>query len=435
MANPEARFYISATDQTAAALRSAETGLRRLGSSVTQVRGAFRALGVALSARAIARWVQDAIQVEKLTADQAAAIDAASAAMRGLHAEFQGLARTAATELAPALEHAAKWWREFLFPTNQEKAQDRIAEINDRVSELTRTLRSLETGKQTEIKILRAEQFRQEIRSLGEEMKRLQAVANEPVGTNAGEFELIDINAIKAKRQELKQLPKFDAYAIAGISEEDLRRASDLTEHMRTETERTIAAWRDAQRLFEIGAIDEQTLNRFGDSLLEPIEVAAKRIKKFKDESKGDTLEWARDLGQGLRSAFADWLVDGQFKFKEFLKRLAAEWLAAKIFKDIDKIFNKGGDDSVLGTIFGGARASGGPVAAGRAYLVGEQGPELFTPSMSGQIIPNGAGGIVQHFHVQAGLPPQWEVQLGGVSRLAAQAAHDAVMNRLGGRR
>jgi hypothetical protein len=36
-----------------------------------------------------------------------------------------------------------------------------------------------------------------------------------------------------------------------------------------------------------------------------------------------------------------------------------------------------------------GARASGGPVSAGKNYLVGERGPEIFSPSSSGSIIPN----------------------------------------------
>lgn len=36
-----------------------------------------------------------------------------------------------------------------------------------------------------------------------------------------------------------------------------------------------------------------------------------------------------------------------------------------------------------------GRNADGGPVAAGRTYLVGEQGPELFTPNQSGGIVPN----------------------------------------------
>lgn len=43
---------------------------------------------------------------------------------------------------------------------------------------------------------------------------------------------------------------------------------------------------------------------------------------------------------------------------------------------------------------FRGARANGGPViSGGGAYLVGEKGPELFTPSSSGNITPNNALG------------------------------------------
>jgi phage-related minor tail protein len=37
--------------------------------------------------------------------------------------------------------------------------------------------------------------------------------------------------------------------------------------------------------------------------------------------------------------------------------------------------------------------ASGGPVSPGGAYVVGEQGPELFKPSSAGTIIPNSALG------------------------------------------
>lgn len=42
----------------------------------------------------------------------------------------------------------------------------------------------------------------------------------------------------------------------------------------------------------------------------------------------------------------------------------------------------------LLGSLVGGqpGRATGGPVAPGRAYLVGERGPELFVPTASGRI-------------------------------------------------
>jgi hypothetical protein len=51
--------------------------------------------------------------------------------------------------------------------------------------------------------------------------------------------------------------------------------------------------------------------------------------------------------------------------------------------------FAKGG---VVG--YGGARAMGGPVAAGYAYTVGERGAETFIPNRSGTIVPHGGGGV-----------------------------------------
>jgi phage-related minor tail protein len=43
-----------------------------------------------------------------------------------------------------------------------------------------------------------------------------------------------------------------------------------------------------------------------------------------------------------------------------------------------------------------GGRAAGGPVAEGETYLVGEQGPELFTPYANGSISPNNAPGVAR---------------------------------------
>lgn len=46
------------------------------------------------------------------------------------------------------------------------------------------------------------------------------------------------------------------------------------------------------------------------------------------------------------------------------------------------------------------ARAAGGPVSSGQPYMVGERGPELFVPSTSGGIVPNGRAGIVQNITI-----------------------------------
>ena len=64
-----------------------------------------------------------------------------------------------------------------------------------------------------------------------------------------------------------------------------------------------------------------------------------------------------------------------------------------------------------VGGIFGGGKASGGSVAGGTTYLVGEQGPELFTPSSAGYIVPNnklasGGGGNVINVTVNGAVDP-----------------------------
>lgn len=73
-------------------------------------------------------------------------------------------------------------------------------------------------------------------------------------------------------------------------------------------------------------------------------------------------------------------------------------------------------------------RWSGGPVLAGRAYMVGERGPELFMPGSNGGIVPNnalGAGGgrAVNHYHFTGNLMTSefWAMIQAG-DRNAAQA-------------
>jgi hypothetical protein len=63
-------------------------------------------------------------------------------------------------------------------------------------------------------------------------------------------------------------------------------------------------------------------------------------------------------------------------------------------------------DALTLAGISGGARANGGPVMGGSSYLVGERGPELFTPSSSGNITANSAmGGNTITVNVNGGDP------------------------------
>ena len=70
------------------------------------------------------------------------------------------------------------------------------------------------------------------------------------------------------------------------------------------------------------------------------------------------------------------------------------------------------GASSFFASIFGGPRANGGPVSAGKAYMVGERGPELFVPNSSGSIMPNerlsadGGNGtnVTVNYHISSGI-------------------------------
>jgi len=60
-------------------------------------------------------------------------------------------------------------------------------------------------------------------------------------------------------------------------------------------------------------------------------------------------------------------------------------------------------------------RAAGGPVAAGTSYLVGEEGPEMFTPSSNGRIIPNGqlgGGDTNQTFNIYSTDPQMSAIEV-----------------------
>lgn len=84
-------------------------------------------------------------------------------------------------------------------------------------------------------------------------------------------------------------------------------------------------------------------------------------------------------------------------KIADQLIQMAIQGLVQSAFGGL---FGGGGLGGIFGGIFGGARANGGPVSSARTYLVGERGPELFTPSSAGNITPNHALGGGQRSEV-----------------------------------
>lgn len=122
---------------------------------------------------------------------------------------------------------------------------------------------------------------------------------------------------------------------------------------------------------------------------------------------------------EAMRGSLDSSLVDGFSKAGSMLERslLGALRRGSLGFDDLKRVAFQALDSiaahalsSGLGSLFAGSRsgfsgligqslgsllglpgrATGGPVAPGRGYVVGEQGPELFIPTSAGRIAPNG---------------------------------------------
>ena len=106
------------------------------------------------------------------------------------------------------------------------------------------------------------------------------------------------------------------------------------------------------------------------------------------------------DIGMSIKSGVVD-AIQGAVDGTKSLGEVAANVLNNIANKILDVAVNMALFGVMSGTGTGGGllgglfkpRALGGPVSAGSSYMVGERGPELFTPSRSGSIIPNDAMG------------------------------------------
>ncbi len=107
-----------------------------------------------------------------------------------------------------------------------------------------------------------------------------------------------------------------------------------------------------------------------------------------------------QSVQRNLGDALGDFLITGDFKFDKIAKSLARVVGGQILASGGINGGQSNGYGNPLGGFFekifsgilGGARAQGGFVSSGVPYLVGERGAEVFVPSSSGYIQPNGAG-------------------------------------------
>jgi hypothetical protein len=224
-----------------------------------------------------------------------------------------------------------------------------------------------------------------------------------------------EIDAIKlreAAMQTMRESVEAQAQVEAILQEardlgnkEGLRQNQEIEESNRAVTRSYIEM---AEQVSSAGEEMVFTWDKAGNRIVltrEEFEILNGEIKKSGELIK----DAAEDLGFTFSSAFEDAVVEGE-KLSEVLKGIEkdiariilrmtitkplAQGLADVIAGGLGGIFGGGGGEGELVQL-GGPRASGGPVTAGRAFLVGEEGPELFIPGRSGMIAANDTlGGV-----------------------------------------
>ena len=176
---------------------------------------------------------------------------------------------------------------------------------------------------------------------------------------------------------------------LLGLSPEEVARARAAIEETIDDT------WEDIRRLWE-EAQDQNPLDPIGIPPILP----------------EDILPDPEDLTLELESAFERLIRDLSAAFSTFASTVIDDFgnigdAARQLGRDIVEALTQAlvvdpltsGVSGLLSSFLGGISLpglqAGGPAFAGRPYIVGEAGPELFVPGRSGSVIPNDALGSV----------------------------------------
>ena len=186
----------------------------------------------------------------------------------------------------------------------------------------------------------------------------------------------------KLQEQEAKRIQAIKDSAEAKIL--SIEKENELREFALTATAEEIAFKTIVLSLSkdELAFIDEKRLK---NALANSERIAGLEKEEELVNSIKETL--AVGMGDAIRG-----LIRGTATLNDALRgvlnKMADAFLNMGLFGNVGGSFIPG-----LGLLGGLFKANGGPVKGGGSYVVGERGPEMFTPSVSGMVTPNHALG------------------------------------------
>jgi len=168
-------------------------------------------------------------------------------------------------------------------------------------------------------------------------------------------------------------------------------RLADLDAEIKKATLKNTLSEKDFEIEMRIQEIKKGTLD------LEDDEIRKKLEKLYALDEEQEQLQRTKELYASIGDTIESGIVDALEGAINGTKTLGD--VARSVFSQIQRSLLQYGVSSFLGGLpggigkFFGGKAEGGPVKGGGSYIVGEKGPEMFTPGVSGMITPNHALG------------------------------------------
>jgi hypothetical protein len=248
------------------------------------------------------------------------------------------------------------------------------------------------------------------------EIQRLGTVLGQGV---QAQVEATDAGQAWARQQQL----------IADVTESSLtpferlaQKYYEIAEAERAGLDPTIGAKARQSALAELAATADQTSTLVNDrtiSLLDSIRSATEGYASDITDIFFDTTNSIGDMFSDLLDRISRMIVEQQI----------VRPLIDNLMGSLSGLFSGGISEIDLSKL-PKRRALGGPVTAGTPYLVGEQGPELFMPQQSGQIVPNGAVGntLAISFNVNSLDPSSAAAVIAGNERVITNVVRRAMV-------
>ena len=148
------------------------------------------------------------------------------------------------------------------------------------------------------------------------------------------------------------------------------------------------------KRKMEFHRLESEGVKKFNEENITYLQAYTQGFKTQMSEQTS-VLDQLRDAGAraftSMTDALTDFVMTGKFNFKDFANQIIRDLIRIAIQAAATFAIKKA--LAAFGGPVGGFLASfledGGPATAGRPYIVGEAGPELFIPNQSGTVISN----------------------------------------------